>query len=235
MADEWQTRGGTATMVAIPRYSDGFRCSMAVTDPTPSLDADARTTFGKRVSKLRRAGITPIHVYGHGEGPLSLQVDTYALVTALAQVGYTTPLTVRVAGGEHLVVVREVQRHPVTEHLLHVDLIRVSRSERIEAAVPLVMAGEAPAGRIPEVSVVQDLHELLVRALPMAMPHELTIDLASLSQPDTALHARDIPLPLGVELVTEPDHPVVRATYLRTAPEEETSAPEPSAPTAPPA
>ena len=184
------------------------------------LDVEPRTLFGKKLGALRRAGITPIHVYGKGAESLSLQVGTPSLVHTLAQVGYTTPMTVRVSGDEHFVMVREVQRHPVTERVLHVDLIQVSRTERMTADIPVAVVGEAPAARQQGVMVVQDLHTIQVEALPMDLPSSFTVDVSSLIDVDMGIYVRDVELPPAVSLVSDLDAPVIRVVMARVVEEE---------------
>lgn len=184
------------------------------------LDVDPRTAFGKKLGVLRRAGITPIHVYGSGMESLSLQVSTAELIHTLAQVGRTSPLTVRSNGDEHFVMVREVQRHPVTDHLLHVDLIQVSRTERMRTQVPLMIEGEAPATRQQGVMLVQDLHEVEVEALPMDLPSSFTIDVSILTEVDMGIYVRDLEVPSAVSLITDPAAPITRTVLTRVAAEE---------------
>ena len=184
-----------------------------------SIDAQPRTVLGKHVGALRRSGITPIHVYGPGIESLSLQAPTLELIRAVTEVGYTTPLTLRVGDEERFVIVREIQRHPVSEQLLHVDLMQVSRTERRQAPVPLHFVGEASAAREEGAMLSEDLHALDVEALPTEMPSALTVDVSVLSEPDGAIHARDIELPPGVTLVTAPDAVVARIVHRRVAEE----------------
>ena len=174
------------------------------------LAAEERVALGKKVKALRRSGITPIHIYGAGGPSLSLQSDTYDLVHALGVVGQTSPLTVQVGGAEHFVMVQHVQRHPVSERLLHVDLFRVSRTQRIHASVPLHFEGEAPGARAAGATLSEDLHEIAVEALPTNIPHTIVVDLAALSDSDSVIHASDLELPAGVTMVTDPGAYVAR-------------------------
>jgi large subunit ribosomal protein L25 len=180
-----------------------------------TLEAQSRIALGKKNGALRRSGITPIHVYGRGVDSQSLQADTHDLINTLNQVGFTTPLTVQVAGEEHFVLVQHVQRHPVTEHLMHVDLMAVSRTERRQASVPLHFVGEAPAAREEGAQIFEDLHTLEVEALPTDVPAEFIIDLEILVGADSVIHARDVTLPDGVTLVTDPEAPIVRIVFRR--------------------
>ena len=185
-----------------------------------TIEAQPRTALGKKVRALRRTGATPIHVYGGGMEPVALQADTRDLVHTLTEVGFTTPLTVKVDGDAHFVIVREVQRHPVSELLLHVDFMAVSRTERREASVPLHFEGEPPAAREEGAMLSEDLHELVLEALPTDMPAALTVDISLLADADSVIHAGDIVLPAGVTLVTEPDALVARIVFRRIAEEE---------------
>ncbi len=185
------------------------------------LTVQSRTTFGKKLGALRRRGITPIHVYGKGIESLSLQVETADLVHILARVGRTTPFTVRVDGTEHFVMVREVQLHPVTERILHIDLFQISRTERIEAAIPVTLEGDAPAARQEGAMLIHDLYAIIVEALPMDLPSSLTVNVSGLVEVEMGIHARDVALPSGVTLLTDPDAPVARVVPTRIAAEGE--------------
>ena len=185
------------------------------------LAAEERVALGKKVKALRRSGLTPIHIYGPGGPSLSLQSDTYDLVHALGAVGQTSPLTVQAGGEEHFVMVQHVQRHPVSERLLHVDLLRVSRTQRIHAPVPLHFTGEATGARAADATLSEDLHEIEVEALPTDIPHAVEVDLSVLADPDSAIHAGDLQLPPGVTMITDSNVYVARIISRAAAPAEE--------------
>jgi large subunit ribosomal protein L25 len=185
------------------------------------IDAEERTALRKKLGALRRSGITPIHVYGRGIESLTLQAATPELIHTLRTVGFTTPLTVKVGSDEHFVIVRQIQRHPVTERLLHVDLIQVSRTERRQASVPILFEGEALAAREEGVQVLEDLHALEVEALPTEIPRQLIADLGLLVEADSVIRAGAIELPAGVTLVTDPEALVARIVHRRSATDEE--------------
>ncbi len=188
------------------------------------LEAEPRAAMGKKTRALRRSGVTPIHVYGRGGDSLSLQADTHSLVQALTAAGRTSPLSVKVGGDTHFVIVQQVQRHPVTERLLHVDLLRISRTERTRAAVPLRFEGEAPGARLDGASLSEDLREIEVEALPMDIPHDLSVDLSVLASGDSAIHAGDIALPAGVALAADPDALVAHIVQAHGASDDDSDA-----------
>lgn len=190
------------------------------------IEAEARVALGKKTKALRRAGVTPIHVYGRGEESLSLQADTRDLIRALGVAGQTSPLTVKAQGKEHFVMAQRIQRHPVSERLLHVDLIRVSRAERVQAAVPLRFEGEAAGARAAGSTLTEDLREIVVEALPTDIPRAVVVDLSSLESADSTILAGDLPLPAGVALITDSSAYVARVA-TRGATAEEAEAEEP--------
>jgi large subunit ribosomal protein L25 len=180
-----------------------------------TVEAQPRTALGKKTGALRRSGITPIHVYGSTMESLTLQADTPDLVHALNEAGYTTPLTVKVGSDEHFVVVKQIQKHPMTDRVLHVDLFAISRTERIHASVPLHFEGEALAAREEGAQLAEDMHELAVEALALEMPHLLTVDLTPLVNLDSVIHASDVVLPANVTLVTDADAVVAKIAHRR--------------------
>ena len=101
-----------------------------------TLKLDPRTTIGKKVKSLRRTGIIPVHLYGPGTSPRSLQCQGPELINALAQAGRNTPISITIEGegDEHLAFVREIQRDPLRGDLLHVDFLKtVEAPEAAEA------------------------------------------------------------------------------------------------------
>ena len=185
------------------------------------LEAQTRSVFGRKVNGLRRAHITPIHVYGLGADSLSLQTDAHQLLRTLATVGRTTPLTVAADGDEHFVMVREVQRHPVTSQVLHVDLLRVSRTQKMRADVPLQIEGEAPGARLDGAMLLQDLHEVTVEALPTDLPHVLAVDISTLAKIGSSVRVGALVLPRDVTLVSDPEAVIMRIALQRALVEEE--------------
>jgi len=179
------------------------------------LEAQLRTIKGRKAGALRRQSITPIHVYGKGVESLTLQADTQTLQRTLARVGRSVPLTVRANGHEHFVFAREVQRHPVTDHLIHVDFLEVSRTIRIISDVPIELEGEAPGARNEGAIVSHDHHSLSLEALPMDLPPVVTVDMSVLGDVGDVILASDIKLGPNVALITDPETVIARILVLR--------------------
>lgn len=189
-----------------------------------SLNVQPRNINGKKVKTLRRTGITPIHVYGKGTDSLTLQVETPTLIRTLARVGRTVPLTLNESGHEHFVFVREIQRHPVSEQILHVDFMQVSLTEKMRTMVPLELVGTAPAARMSGVVVQQNIYQVEVEALPMDLPPVLNVDMSLLQTIDQAIHVRDLKIGDNVTIITEGETVIIHSMAARVQVEEAAAA-----------
>ena len=135
-------------------------------------------------------------------------------------------MNVKGEGGEQLTVPREVQWHPVRGNILHVDLLAVSSTQRMEAQVPVNLEGDAPTGTL----ITQLIRELTVEARPLDIPGEVIVDLGEMDPEGGTVRAVDITLPAGVTLVTDGEEIVVRVELDR-GPEPEEAEEEPAAET----
>ena len=111
------------------------------------LKATTRVVLGKKVRFLRREGVIPVHLFGHGIDSTALQCDAAELQSVLAEAGKTRLIGLKLdkARKPRNVLVRETQRDPRTGKLLHVDFYQVRMAEKMKVEVPVVLVGEAPA------------------------------------------------------------------------------------------
>ncbi len=190
------------------------------------LTAERRTVTGKAVRGLRRQGIVPAVIYGHGFEPQNVQVNTRALRRALAQAGGSHLLSIMIAGMDEpaVALTRAVQRDALTGELLHVDFYRVRMTERIRTEIPLLIVGESPVVEQKEGLLLQGLAAVEVECLPGDLVDSIPVDISRLVRLDTSLHVRDLVLPPGIEVLTDPDEMVVRVVPLVER-EEELEAP----------
>lgn len=168
------------------------------------LAAETRTVFGKKVATLRKAGLVPAEVYGHGKENMHVTVSQKELAKALHETGKTGVITLGVDGKDTKVMAHEWTRM-LSGDIESIDFHVVKAGEKIHAAVPLVFEGEAPAIKEGLGTLVKNLHELDVEALPEKLPHDFVIDISGLTTLHAAIHASDVKLPSGVELRTAPD------------------------------
>ena len=176
-----------------------------------TLSLSQRTVTGKKVKQLRRQGILPVHMYGRGIDSMSLQGVAGDLRRLLPRIGTNIPVSVQVEGneGENVCFVRDVQRHPVTEDLLHIDFIRVDVTQTISAEVPIALIGSAPATQQGG-TLLQPLTSLLVEALPMNIPATVEADVSGLDDFEKSIIVRDIPIADNVTVLTDRDEFVAR-------------------------
>ena len=172
-----------------------------------SLTVLPREITGKKVSTLRRDGITPVHLYGSGIESQSLQADTAIIGKVITQAGTNVPINVVIDGqdSENICFVREVQFHPVTERLVHVDFIKVDVTKTIRADVPINVEGLAPAVRNLGGTLLQPLQSVTVEALPMDIPISYTLQADILVDFETNLYVRDLEISDTVEIINDDD------------------------------
>jgi large subunit ribosomal protein L25 len=171
------------------------------------LKAEPRQDTGKGAArKLRAAGKLPAVVYGAGEDPLSLVLDTHDATLLFQSISVeNTIVNLEVEGVKAPVptLVREVQTHPYRPDVLHVDFLRVQTGVEVELEVPLQLEG-TPVGVSDQDGVLeQGIHSLPIRCIPSAIPSVLTVDVSGLSIGDS-LQVSDVPVPEGVTILRDP-------------------------------
>lgn len=177
-----------------------------------TLKLERRELTGKKVRSLRRQGIIPAHVYGADIEPASVQVDERTLNRLLPSVGSNIPVSVEYDGQdtENICFVREVQRHPVSDAVIHVDFMRVDVSRAVSAEVPLTLTGTSAAVANMAGTLLQSVQSLLIEALPMDMPAEIIVDISVLNALDSTLSVSEITVPGDVTVLNDPDDTVIR-------------------------
>ncbi|HVO33365.1 MAG TPA: 50S ribosomal protein L25 [Elusimicrobiota bacterium] len=174
------------------------------------LQAEKRETTTKgRIHEMRRAGRVPGVAYGDKEAPLSISVNEKELQAVLrSERGRNALITLKVAQTSHPVLLKEIQRHPITRAVHHVDFHRVSLQKKIEALVPVHVKGEAPGVKLAGGILEHVVRELRVRCLPAEIPASIDVDVTNL-QINQSIKAKDLQPPKGVELVVDAESVIV--------------------------
>ena len=180
------------------------------------LTAHKRTVQGKQVKQLRREGWIPGVMYGHDFDAVSLRFEARSLQHLLSRVGGSQLINIKIEGQKkpEAALVREVQRDPVRHNLLHVDFYRVKMTERLTAEIPLEMVGESPVVEQKEGILLQDLSSIEVECLPGDLVDAIEVDLSDLIELDQALYVRDLAVPAGIDVLTDPDEMIVHLVRL---------------------
>ncbi len=176
-----------------------------------------RSILGKKVKTLRREGITPANIYGHGIPSQAVQVLTPDLTRTIRVAGRNTMLQLHVEGEkkQRPVFMRTVQRNPITDEFLHVDFYQVSLKEKIRIEVPLVIVGEAPAVSDYQGILLQSVNVVTMEGLPGDLPPLLEVDVSGLEEIDDAVHLKDLEVNPDVTVLAEPELVVAKVAAPR--------------------
>jgi large subunit ribosomal protein L25 len=185
----------------------------------PSLDVEDRTERGTRASKrLRREGYVPGVVYGGKNGDCtSFKVNALALRHVLAG---SALIDLKVAGKTRPVIVKDQQRHPVRDELLHIDLLEVRLDEKIQTQVNVHLEGSEEAPGIKEGGVLEHVTHLLnIEALPTDIPEAIHVDVSGLEIAAT-MHLSEISAPSGVTFLDDSEETIIATVVVPTEVEE---------------
>ncbi len=186
-----------------------------------ALKVTAREPSGSRSARrLRREGQIPGVVYGGGEEPVAFEIQARELRLALANAGAVLDLEVD-GGASSPVVVKDLERHPVSGYTVHIDLLRVRLDQKIQATVILELTGTDDAPGVKEGGVLEHVtRELTIEALPNDIPDSLSHDVSAMVIGDT-LTLEALSAPAGVELIDDPETVIATLTPPRLQVEDE--------------
>ena len=176
------------------------------------------------LSKIRAEKNVPGVIYGSHKEPVSITISLKD-VEKIIKAGKNTIVEVTLPNGKEQVLVKEIQYHVVKDTPIHIDFQRVSLTDKMNVVVPVKLVGEAADVKNYGALVEHIMREIEVRALVSSIPHEIEVDMTPMTI-NKGIVAGDIKLPKGVELVTDPQAPVV---HLMIPKEEEVAAPAPAA------
>jgi large subunit ribosomal protein L25 len=184
------------------------------------LTATTRTEIGKGVARLRKGGRIPAVVFGHGIESIPVSLDAHEFDHVRKTAHSNTIVELKIDGKDvHRVMVHGFQIDPRHRHLLHVDLFELKSGEEVTVEVPLHATGESYAVVRLGGSLLHNIDHIRVRALPEKLPESLEYSIESLTDFDAAIHLRDLPLPDGVTLLSDPDEVVAKVAAPRVVEE----------------
>ncbi len=187
-----------------------------MTSTRPALGAEHRTVTGKAVAGLRRDGRLPAVVYGHGVASAPVTLDAHEFDILRRHVGPNALIDLSIDGKRaQPVLIHGVQIHKVNRRPLHVDLFAVKMSEELTVDVPVHGTGESEAVSKHGGTLLNASGSVKVRARPDHLPQVIEVDLAVLVDFEAAIHARDLTIPEGVHLLTDPDEIVFKVSPPR--------------------
>ena len=182
----------------------------------PILKANLRTLIGKRVQKLRRAGVLPAVLYGQGKPSQALEVSQKEFETVFRLSGENTLINLVVEGKERKVLVHDVAKHHLKNQAIHVDFYEVDLTRKIHAKIPLHLTGVAPAVKELGGVLVKNLGEIAVEALPTDLPQFIEVSIEGLKEFGKLVRVGDLKVSDKIKILTHPEEAIVAVKAPRT-------------------
>jgi large subunit ribosomal protein L25 len=193
------------------------------------LKADKRELFGKKVRRLRRAGILPATVYGNKIEPQSIQVDSHAVRDVMRQAGSTQLIDLVIESQPaRPVLIRQTTVDAKRNAVIHIEFFQANLREKMTTHVPLHFVGESPAVKDGGIFLTV-LNHIDIESLPQDVPEAIEVDVSVIVEMNGVIHAGELSLPAGLELVMSADE-VVAKVNPPVAEEVEEAAAEAEAP-----
>jgi len=185
------------------------------------LQANKREITGKKVKNLRSEGLTPASVFGPTKKSENIQMNKKDFIKLFKNVGYNKFFDLEIDDAKPVkVLVKEIQKHPVTDSLISVALYQVDENRKITVEVPVTFIGEAPAVRLNLGFLIHQMDAVAVHCFPKDLPTGFDIDITKLENAGDAVSVGDIKLPEDVEFDSSMDE-TSAIVYIGTAQKEE--------------
>jgi large subunit ribosomal protein L25 len=188
------------------------------------LDIKERKKSDNR--KLQKEGLIPAVFYGKKEKSTPISIKLNDFLKVWKEAGESSVVSLRGEGEEKEALVYDVQWNPITGLPRHADFYVFEKGHKLEVPVPLEFIGVAPAVKELGGTLVKVLHEIQIEAIPKDLPHDIKVDISSLSNFDSQILAKDIKLPEGVTLLEKPEEVVALVEEIKEEVVEEAPAPD---------
>ena len=169
-----------------------------------TLSAQIRKESGRKVNNLRDKDIIPAVLYGPKLKNLILEVDLKEFKKIYQAAGESSLIQILIGEKKHLVLIQAVEIDSVSQKPIHVDFYQPKLDEEITATVHLVFEGQAPAVKELSGTLVKNIYELEVKALPQNLPHEIKVDINKLKTFEEAVLVKDLFVSKEVKILKDP-------------------------------
>lgn len=176
------------------------------------LAVKSRQMVGKGVKALRKEGLIPAELYGHGVKNVHLSVQAKEFAKVFKEAGTNTVVTLLIDKEKKPAIIHDMVRNYLSGEIDHVDFYQVKMDEKIKSKIPLEFVGVSIAVKEKQGILNKSMTEIEVEAFPQDLPHRLTVDISTLDDLNKSVYVRDIKIPKGVEVLVAPDTAVVTAT-----------------------
>jgi len=168
------------------------------------LQAEPRSVLGKHVRRLRREGIVPANIYGHGASR-AIQAPLRSLEHVLAHGGRTGIIAIAVDGESQTALMKDVQRDPRSGKILHIEFRAVSMEEEVTSVVPLRFVGESTAVTKLDGIMSHPRSEVNITARAGDLPDVIEVDVSGLDELNASIHVGDLPPSTRYRIIDSPD------------------------------
>jgi len=184
-----------------------------------SLKVKKREKLGRKVKVLRNKGILPAVLYGPKIKNLNIEIDIREFEKIFKEAGKSSLISLEIDSlanskqvNKFSVLIHEIKKDPLTGKPIHVDFYQPILTKEVEATVPIVFEGESSAVEDLGGTLIREISELQVKALPQNLPHEIKVSIKSLKALEDEILIKDLKLPEGVKIQREPDEIVAIVT-----------------------
>jgi len=197
------------------------------------IKVDFRQDKGKEnAKKIRKTGFIPAVVYGKDTNiSLSLPFESLKVLRSI-HFSESSVVDVTIEGDKKPITmpvfIKDIQFHPITDEIIHIDFLKVSLTEKIKVDVPIVLKGEAKGAKEADGTVDQILREIEVEGFPLDIPERIELDVSEL-EIGNSLHVSDLNIVGKIKVITELTETIVTVLAKKEEPEEEVIAEEPQA------
>ncbi len=170
---------------------------------TVNLAATTRDRLGSRYSsRVRASGGLPAVLYGHGEAPLAITLDAKEATRHINSGGRVFSLAIN--GAEQIALLKDLQFDYLGDTIIHADFARVDLNEQVEVKVHVKLVGEAVGLKSAGAVLLHPASELTIKCRVTGIPEEFEVDISNL-EVDHSIHVREISVPEGVTILTDPE------------------------------
>lgn len=155
-----------------------------------------------KLETLRKAGKIPAVFYGPKEKSTPITVSSIDFIKVYKKAGESSVIILKEGNNEHEALIHEIDIHPVTGVPRHADFYVIEKGKKVKVNIPLIFEGISPAVKEKGAILVKVARDLEIEAAPKDLPHELKVDISSLVDFSSVIHAQDVKLPPGVTLVS---------------------------------
>ena len=188
---------------------------------------------GEKSTQLRKDGFVPAIVYGkHLKAPIAVACKKNDFIKKYKEAGYSTPITLDGKGIEEMVLIQDIQLDPVTNVVLHIDFLAVSKDEKVTTEVPVILVGESVVEKLGEGKVQLVKNFVQVEAFPQDLPHDIKVDISHIEKVHDTVFIKDLEISDKVRILDDAEQPIVTVVSLVEEVEEAPAAVDAAAPAA---